>query len=148
MQLTRHTDFAFRVLIHLSMNPDRLVTISELAKHFAISRNHLVKVVHNLGKAGFISTVRGKNGGMRLARAPTDLKIGEVIRAMEPGFAWVECMGKKPSQCAVLPVCGLRFLLHRMAEELLVNLDLFSVADILNGALIQAGRDIAQPLPD
>ncbi len=91
MQLTLHTDYALRVLIYLAMHPNQRVTITELSTFFNISRNHLVKVVHNLGLKGFIQSVRGKNGGLYLSRSADQIRVGEVVRQMEANFHIVEC---------------------------------------------------------
>ena len=80
MQLTRYTDYSVRVMMYLGLQPDRLVTISELAELYAISRNHLVKVVHNLSRSSYIKTVRGKGGGMRLDRSAAEINLGDLIQ--------------------------------------------------------------------
>jgi Rrf2 family transcriptional regulator, nitric oxide-sensitive transcriptional repressor len=108
MQLTTHTDFALRVLVYLAQQQNRLTTISELAEFYNISRNHLVKVVHNLGLKGFIKTTRGKNGGICLAKPPQEIVIGEVVSAFESNFYLVECLNPhKQGQCSIQLQCGL-----------------------------------------
>jgi Rrf2 family nitric oxide-sensitive transcriptional repressor len=129
MQLTLHTDYALRVLIYLAQKEDELATISEIADFYLISRNHLVKVVHHLSKENFIHTTRGKHGGMRLARAPTLISIGEVVRRMEPNFDIVECFSNSNQPCKVSPICTLKEVLHRAGSEFLGLLDQYSVAD-------------------
>jgi Rrf2 family nitric oxide-sensitive transcriptional repressor len=91
MRLTHMTDYAMRLLIYLAQQPDRLCTIAEVARSYEISEAHLMKITHQLGLAGWIETVRGKGGGMRLARAPEAIGLGDVVRSIEPDFFIVEC---------------------------------------------------------
>ncbi len=129
MQLTLHTDYSLRVLIYLAQKGDTLSTISEVATFYAISRNHLVKVVHHLAGANFIQTLRGKNGGMRLARAPEDISVGDVVRQMEPNFDIVECFSADNHSCAVASICALKNVLQKASREFLSLLDRYSLAD-------------------
>jgi Rrf2 family nitric oxide-sensitive transcriptional repressor len=129
MQLTLHTDYALRVLIYLAQKGDDLATISEIADFYKISRNHLVKVVHHLAQEKFIHTTRGKHGGMRLARDPNLISIGEVVRRMEPNFDIVECFSNSNQPCTVTPICTLKEVLHRASNEFLALLDQYTVAD-------------------
>lgn len=132
MQLTAHTDYALRVLIYLTINPEKLVTISELADFFGISRNHLVKVVHKLGVKGFILTVRGKGGGIRLARPATEISVGNVVREVEGHFQMAECFNHhKQGLCAIHPQCGLPGLLGRAVNQFLEVLDRSTLADVV-----------------
>jgi Rrf2 family nitric oxide-sensitive transcriptional repressor len=91
MHLTFSTDYALRQLMLVGREPDRLVTIEEVAARFNISKNHLMKVAYQLGQAEYLETVRGRNGGLRLGKAPDQIVVGEVVRMMEPDFAVVEC---------------------------------------------------------
>ncbi|BBL72646.1 Rrf2 family transcriptional regulator [Methylogaea oryzae] len=129
MQLTKHTDYALRVLIYLAEQPE--ATIGQMAEHYQISRNHLVKVVHALARKGFVATTRGKNGGVKLARTAALIGIGDVVRAMEPHFDVVECFNFKRAHCAALPVCGLKGALNRAADEFLAVLDQYTLADTI-----------------
>ncbi len=137
MQLTLHTDYSLRVLIYLAQKGDSLSTISEVASFYAISRNHLVKVVHHLAGANFIQTLRGKNGGMRLARAPEEISVGDVVRQMEPNFDIVECFNAGKStdnrSCAVASICALKNVLQKASREFLSLLDGYSLADAVAG---------------
>ncbi len=107
MQLTLYTDYSLRVLIYLGVRPNEQVTITEIAESYNISRNHLVKVVHNLGSMGFIHTTRGRGGGMTLARDPSEINIGDVVRHTEPNFDIVECFDKETNTCPIAPGCAL-----------------------------------------
>jgi len=132
MQLTTHTDYALRVLIYLTLHQDQLVTITELAEFFDISRNHLVKVVHKLGVKGFIKTVRGKGGGICLARPPQDINIGAVIREIEGNFFMVECFNpQKQGHCAIQPICGLTALLRNALSQYMAVLDNAALSDVV-----------------
>lgn len=129
MQLTRYTDYSLRVLIYLSLHQDKTVTIDEINEYYQISRNHLMKVVHDLSLKGFINTSRGKHGGMRLAREPDQIVIGDVVRQMEPHFNIVECFSEDHGPCRVVPVCSLKAVLDDALEQFLVHLDGFTLAD-------------------
>jgi Rrf2 family transcriptional regulator, nitric oxide-sensitive transcriptional repressor len=132
MQLTTHTDYALRVLIYLAMHQDQLVTITELADYFQISRNHLVKVVHNLGIKGFIKTVRGKGGGICLARPPQNINIGDVVRELEGHFYMAECFNpQKQGHCAVQPICGLTGILNNALKHFMTVLDNAYLSDVV-----------------
>ena len=132
MQLTAHTDYALRVLIYLTIHPHQLITIGELAEYFDISKNHLVKVVHHLGIKGFVLTVRGKGGGICLARPPQQINIGHVVREIETHFQIVECFSpKKQGLCAIRWQCGLKGLFSDAAEQFLQVLDGAVLADLV-----------------
>lgn len=131
MQLTSYTDYALRVLIFLAAIPNRHTTITEIAERFAISRNHLVKVVHKLGSKGYIKTTRGKGGGLSLGRPAELINIGEVVRNMENHFNWVECFNPNEQNCGLIPDCGLKHVLARAGFAYLQVLDSASLADVL-----------------
>lgn len=137
MQLTRHTDYALRVLMYLAANPERLVTVAELAGFYTISRNHLVKVVQGLVEHGFVHTTRGKQGGMRLASTDERISIGRVVRKMENHFNIVECFDQGQANCALEGACRLKGLLARATEEFLHNLDGVTLADMTRPGLRQ-----------
>lgn len=124
MQLTTHTDYALRVLIYLTRHPDHLVTINELADFFAISKNHLVKVVHRLGLKGFVRTVRGKGGGIALAKPAAEISVGSVVREIEGHFHMVECFHpQRQGVCVIQSRCGLNGVLQRGVNKFLQELD-------------------------
>ena len=124
MQLTRHTDYALRVLIHLAAVPGGRATIPEIADAYGLSRNHLMKVVHGLGQGGFIRTQRGRGGGFTLAADPADIRIGAVVRHSEPDMAMADC-----ASCAIRPACGLSGILAQAVGAFLTVLDGYSLAD-------------------
>ena len=128
MRLTLHTDYALRVMIFLTQHPDRLCSISEMARAYGISQNHLMKVAHALVKAEFVASVRGRNGGLRLARPAQQISVGAVVRQMEDGFDLVDC-----SVCVVAHGCGLRGLLGKATGAFLAVLDSCTLADLDHG---------------
>ena len=107
MRLTSFSDYTLRVLMYLALERDRLATIPEIAAAYGVSRNHLMKVVHQLGQAGVIETVRGKGGGLRLAREPGAIRIGAIVREAEGAGPIVECLSHGASTCPITPVCRL-----------------------------------------
>ena len=129
MQLTRYTDYSLRVLIFLSLQKGKqLITISDISEHFDIPRNHLVKVVHQLGILGYINTTRGKHGGMCLASTAEQIKIGYVIRQMEKTLDVVHC--DSPTPCPIGGNCKLKLLLNEATEAFLGILDQYTIADL------------------
>lgn len=126
MRLTRYSDYAMRVLLHLGAEPERLSSISEIADAHRISRNHLTKVAHGLAKAGYVDGVRGRAGGIRLARAPEQINLGEVLRLTEEGFDLVDC-----GSCVIAPACGLTSVVNEALAAFLAVFHSYSLADIL-----------------
>ncbi|MDX8407480.1 MAG: Rrf2 family transcriptional regulator [Mariprofundaceae bacterium] len=131
MQLTSYTDYSLRVLIYLGSHPDRRVTISEMAQAYQISRNHLVKVVHQLSVHGWITTIRGKSGGMHLAFPPEQINIGTVIRQTEPHMHLLECFDKQNNTCAISPACSLKRVLYQARKAFNDVIDSHTLADVL-----------------
>ena len=131
MRLTVYTDFSLRVLMFVALQPERLPTIAEIAASYGISKNHLMKVVYELGQAGYIETVRGKNGGLRLARRPQDIVLGEVVRRTEPDMAIVPCLDPVKAPCVITPACTLRRALHEARSAFLNVLDAYTLADLV-----------------
>jgi len=128
MQLTRHTDFSLRVLIYLSLNKtEELVTINEISDHFEILKNHLTKVVNHLAQKGYVDTVRGKNGGLRLAKKPTDIKLGDVVQSMEMNLDVVDC--SKPL-CPLINNCKLKQILNEAKRSFLKTLNNYTIEDL------------------
>ncbi len=132
MRLTMYTDFSLRILIYLGSNQrGKLSTIQEISGGYRISKNHLMKVAHELGKAGYIETVRGRSGGIRLALAPEQINIGAVVRRMEDDFYLVECFQPSGGSCPISPVCRLKGALGRALEAYLQVLDEYTLQDLL-----------------
>jgi Rrf2 family nitric oxide-sensitive transcriptional repressor len=131
LQLTRYSDYSLRVLMYLALDPERLVTIEEIAESYGISKAHLTKIVHQLGLRGFVGTVRGRGGGLRLGRRPEEITVGEVIRSSEENLALVECFEPEGGQCVIVPACGLRSVLHEALAAFLGVLDRYTLADLV-----------------
>lgn len=128
MRLTRFTDYGLRTLIYLAVRPEQLGSIAEIAGAYGISEHHMTKVIHALGKAGLIDTLRGRNGGLRLARPAAEIGLGDVVRATEPEIALVEC--QTGAHCVIGDACRLRSIMDEAAGALLAVLDRYTVADV------------------
>jgi Rrf2 family nitric oxide-sensitive transcriptional repressor len=132
MRLTVYSDYALRLMMYLGLNGDRLATISEISEAYDISKAHLMKITHELGQKGLIETVRGRQGGMRLARGASEIGVGEIVRACEPDFAIVPCMEAGATMvCAVQPACVLKRALASAAAAFLDVLDGYTLADLV-----------------
>ncbi|MDI9244357.1 Rrf2 family transcriptional regulator [Marinobacter sp. CHS3-4] len=130
MRITRYTDYSLRVLIYLALQPDRLATIQGIADSYDISKSHLMKVVHHLTQGGYIQSIRGKNGGLRLNRLPEEINIGALVRETEQDLNLVECFSEN-NQCCITPVCGLKNMLAEALDAFLTTLDQYTLADVL-----------------
>ena len=130
MRLTMYTDYSLRVLLYLANKEDENVTITELADFYKISRNHLVKVVHNLGLDGYILTTRGRHGGLKLARPAKEILIGDVVRSTEPDFDLLECFNPVTDKCVISRSCSLKSVIFNAQAGFLDVLDKYTLADI------------------
>ena len=130
MRLNLQTDYALRLLMHLAVNPGRLVTIAEIANRFRISQAHLMKVTYLLGKAGLVQTVRGRAGGMQLALAADAIGVGDVLRHMEGDIQLVSCFGNAPDACVISRACRLKGALNEAVMAFLGVLDQYTLADL------------------
>ncbi|MFN3655812.1 MAG: Rrf2 family transcriptional regulator [Pseudolabrys sp.] len=131
MRLTVYTDYALRMLMYLALKDDELATISEIAARYRISKNHLMKVAHQLGLAGYVETVRGRSGGLRLARPTGEIGLGEVVRHTEQDIALVPCFTAETQPCAIAPGCVLKRALSRASEAFFEALDDYTLADLV-----------------
>ncbi len=143
MRLTTMTDYALRLLMYVAQQPDRLCTISEVATAYNISEAHLMKITHQLGLAGYIETVRGKGGGMRLAKPADEINLGAVVRSIEPDFMLVECLATGNS-CALTGHCKLTGIFSAALRHFLAHLDGYSLADLappaVQGSTLEGSR--------
>jgi Rrf2 family nitric oxide-sensitive transcriptional repressor len=126
MRLTRYTDYALRVLIHLGAQPGKVCSIAEIARAYDISQNHLMKVAHDLGKAGYVEGVRGRSGGIRLAKAPERINVGAVVRYTEEDLDLADC-----GSCTIAPACRLTGVLAEAMAAFMAVLDRYTLADLL-----------------
>lgn len=142
MQLTRFTDYALRALVYLGAHRERLSTISEIAAFYDISEAHLMKIVHRLATAGYIETLRGKGGGMRLSREPHLINLGDVVRDTEDNMNIVECFDPTRQSCPLLPACTLKSVLTEARRNFIATLDRYTLKDVLSrqtAAVVAAG---------
>lgn len=133
MHLTNFTDYTLRVLIYLGIHQhdDRLATISDVATAYGISENHLMKIVHHLAKRGYVETTRGKGGGMRLARAPEQVNLGDVVRDAEDDPVIAKCSQQYNTTNLIAPACTLAEILGQAMRAFFDKLDSHTLADLL-----------------
>lgn len=129
MKLTLYSDYSLRVLMYLASQSE-LTQIDEIAKFYNISKNHLTKVVHNLALEGYILSVRGRGGGIKLNRRPEDINIGQLIRKTEEHFDLVECFNPETNTCPIIGKCGLQPVLSQALFAYLQVLDRYTLKDI------------------
>jgi len=132
MRLNLQTDYALRLLMHVAVNEEKLSTISEIATRFNISKNHLMKVAHVLGQAKFIETIRGRGGGLRLARAADKIVIGDVVRVTEADLTLVECFQGEGGMCLITPACRLKGILSEALNAFLSVLDQYTIYQLVH----------------
>ncbi|WP_175761799.1 Rrf2 family transcriptional regulator [Burkholderia anthina] len=132
MRLTVHADYALRLLVYLGTSSDELCKIKDIADSYGISKHHLVKVAQALAAEGFIETVRGSGGGIRLLRKVEKITIGEVVRAAEPDFFLVECLDRTNPLCRIDSACILKGALREALDNFLATLDNYTLSDVLS----------------
>lgn len=131
MRLTTFTDYCLRVMMYSALAGERLVTINEIAHAYDISASHLTKVVFFLGHHGYLVTVRGKGGGVRLTDEPRHINLGKLVRAAEADNVLVECFDQQHSQCRIMSVCSFMQVLHAAQEAFYNELSRHTLADLL-----------------
>jgi Rrf2 family transcriptional regulator, nitric oxide-sensitive transcriptional repressor len=147
MRLTRYTDYALRVLIYLGLHPDRLGTIREIAAVYGISENHLMKIVQHLAASGYVESVRGRNGGLRLAHSPEVINIGQLVRDMEEDMILVECFESESNTCPISEVCVLQGALSCALQAFMDVLDTYTL-DMLLRSKQKLNRALSNRVPD
>ena len=130
MRLAEYTDYTLRVLMYCAARPQQLVTIGELADHYRISKNHLMKIVNDLARQGVLETTRGRGGGLRLMKDPEQIRVGDVVRASETDFRLVECFDPETNQCTLSPSCRLKGLFTDALKAYFKELDGMTLADL------------------
>ncbi len=130
MRLTTFTDYSLRVLMYVAAHPEGRSTIAEIAGAYDISEHHLTKVVHFLGREGYLENLRGRGGGLRLARAATEINVGEVVRATEGGDVPAECFEPGSSSCAIVADCKLKFALGKAVAAFYDALGHYTLEDV------------------
>jgi Rrf2 family nitric oxide-sensitive transcriptional repressor len=131
MRLTTMTDYAMRLLMYVAERPDRLCTIAEVAHAYEISEAHLMKITHRLGRCGWLETVRGKGGGMRLAAAPAEINLGAVVRSVEPDFDIVDCF-RSDTACLLAGQCRLTDIVGGALQSFMQHFDQYTLADLVS----------------
>lgn len=137
MQITRFSDYSLRVLMYLAVQPERMSTIAEIAGQYAISKNHLMKVVQRLGSLGYVETSRGKHGGLRLAAHAENLSIGDLVRQTEQDSVLIECFGAD-NRCAITPACRLKKVFAEAQDAFYQSLSRYRLSDLVHGEERQA----------
>ncbi len=131
MRLTTYTDYALRSLMYLAAHRDRLVTIQDIADAHGIAKNHLTKVIHQLGILGVVEALRGRKGGLKLGMEPTQINIGAVVRSTEPDFYMAECFDPKKGKCVLSSDCILKDKLYQATTAYLAVLDGVTLEDLM-----------------
>lgn len=139
MRLTAYSDYALRVLMYLAVKQDGLATIAEIAESYDISENHLMKVAHQLGVAGYVETVRGRGGGLRLAKPIEAIGLADVVRYTEPDLAIVSCFKPVDARCAIRPCCVLRRALEKARDAFMAVLEDYTLGDLVKPRARLAG---------
>lgn len=132
MQLTTQTDYALRTLLMLALKAPDKCTVAEISQAYGISEHHLVKVVGRLTQHGYVRTTRGKDGGVRLAIAPAEISIGQVVRELEPELGVVSCLRDNDRPCTIYPACKLRRLFVEATEQFIATLSAYRLSDVLD----------------
>ena len=145
MRLAEYTDYTLRVLMYCTLHRDRLVTIAELAEHYELSKNHLMKIVNDLARQGLVETTRGRGGGLRLLKDPADIRVGDVVRSTETDFRLVECFDGRINTCTLTPTCRLKKVFDDALRAYFRELDSATLADIAVPAR-PSGRSGAMPV--
>ena len=131
MNLTKFSDYSLRVLLYLALHPERRVTLAEISKAYRVSQHHLVKVSQLLIDQGYVTSVRGRNGGLRLRRAAAEINVGAVVRITEPTWNLVECFDSETNTCPIDGACGLKGALRNAQHAFIHSLEEHTVADFL-----------------
>ena len=147
MRLTMYTDFSLRVLLYLGIKgPDKISTVQEISDMYGISKNHLTKVTHELGKMGIIETMRGRGGGIRLHVPANQINIGEIVRKTEDDFYLVECFNCETNRCVITPACRLKGVLQEALNAYFKVLDGYTLADFVENNEKLAEIFLGKPL--
>jgi Rrf2 family transcriptional regulator, nitric oxide-sensitive transcriptional repressor len=131
LEISLYSDYSFRVLVYLALHGQKLVQIKTISKAYRVSENHLVKVVQHLVRLGYVASVRGRSGGIRLAREPSEIGLGEVFRKTEPSLKLLTCFDGEHNTCPIMTVCELRSVFELALKGFLDELDKHTLADLV-----------------
>lgn len=145
MRLTQYTDYAVRMLMFVALRDGQRGTIREIAAAYGISRNHLMKVAHNLQREGYLTTTRGKGGGLQLALPPDQIRLGTLVKTMEPDLILAECFGPC-NQCVITPNCSLKYVLDDALKAFLAKLDEYTLEDVTSPRAQRLRQDLGLTL--
>ncbi|NKX63110.1 Rrf2 family transcriptional regulator [Labrenzia sp. 5N] len=132
MRLSQASDFALRILMATGQSDDPQ-TVDKLSRQLGLAKSHVMKIVAHLAKGGYLETTRGRGGGIRLAKTPDMIRLGDVVRLIEPDLGVVACLKPEPTVCAFLPRCALKGAMARASEAFLESLNTETLASILAG---------------
>ena len=135
MQLSLHADYALRTLLYLGAHPNETIATKRVSEAYGISRNHLVRVVQTLAETGYVHATAGRTGGIRLAKSPDQIRLGQVVRDAEPNLVLVECFDRATNTCPIAPACELKGILRDALEVFLKHLDGYTLEDLIAGRL-------------
>ena len=147
MRLTTYTDYALRTLMYLAANREKLVTIQDIADAHSIAKNHLTKVVHQLGLLGFIESLRGRNGGLKLGMEPAQINIGAVVRSTEPDFFMAECFDPAKNHCVLNASCALKGALYSATAAYLAVLDGVTLESLMDNGNSRIDSTLFKSIP-
>jgi len=136
MQLTRFTDYGLRTLMFVVARPQSNASVKEIAEHYNISRNHLVKVVHRLAQLGYIETTKGKGGGLKIAENTQNMRLGDLITHLEPNMNMVECFDAKTNTCRITNTCQLKHYLYEATQNFITTMNKYTLADMTQNQMM------------
>lgn len=142
MQLSLHADYGLRVLLYLGSHPGQIISTQQISDAYGISKNHLVRVMQTLGDAGYVRVIPGRSGGVTLAKDPSEIRLGDVVRDAEPNLHLVECFEPETNTCPIIAVCGLKTRLAEALEAFIAELNKQSLADLLTPARQQKLQNV------
>ena len=145
MRLSEYTDYTLRVLMYCANRGSELVTIAEMAEHLQLSKNHLMKIVNELGRQGVLETVRGRGGGIRLGKPAAQIRVGDMVRVSETDFRLVECFDPKTDECTLTPGCRLKSTLKGALKAYMAELDKVTLADLTSP--VRPRTTVSVPVP-
>lgn len=131
MQLTNFTDYGLRTLMYVAARSENTVSVKEIAEHYGISRNHLVKIVHRLAQLGYIKTAKGKGGGIKIANNMEKLRLGDLIKELEPNMTIVECFDPENNTCRITDACQLKHYLFEATQNFISTMNKYTLADTI-----------------